>query len=36
VWTGRSETIDPDSVEDARASVTQAVAKKLKLERLIP
>jgi hypothetical protein len=36
VWTGRSETIDPDSVEDARASVTEAVAKKLKAERLIP
>ena len=36
VWTGRSETIDPESIEDARASVTQAVAKKLKEERLIP
>jgi hypothetical protein len=36
VWTGQSETIDPDSIEDARASVTQAVAKKLKAERLIP
>lgn len=36
VWTGQSETIDPDSIEDARASVTQAVAKKLKEERLIP
>jgi hypothetical protein len=36
VWTGQSETIDPDSIEDARASVTRAVAKKLKEERLIP
>jgi len=36
VWTGQSETIDPDSIEDARASVTQAVAKKLKAEQLIP
>jgi len=36
VWTGQSETIDPDSIDDARASVTQAVAKKLKAERLIP
>ncbi len=36
VWTGQSETIDPKSLEDARASVTRAVAKKLKGERLIP
>lgn len=36
VWTGQSETIDPESLEDARASVTAAVAKKLKAERLIP
>lgn len=36
VWTGQSETIDPDSIEDARASITQAVAKQLKQERLIP
>jgi hypothetical protein len=36
VWTGQSETIDPDSIEDARASVTAAVAKKLKAEQLIP
>lgn len=36
VWTGRSETIDPESIEAARASVTHAVAKKLKAERLIP
>ena len=36
VWTGQSETIDPDSIEDARESVTAAVAQKLKAERLIP
>lgn len=36
VWTGQSETIDPDSLDDARTSITQAVAKKLKQERLIP
>ncbi len=36
VWTGQSETIDPDSIEDARTSVTKAVATKLKAERLIP
>ena len=36
VWTGQSQTIDPDSIEDARASVTAAVAEKLKSERLIP
>lgn len=36
VWTGQSETIDPDSIEDARASVTATVAKKLKAEGLIP
>ena len=36
VWTGQSETIDPNSIEDARESVTAAVAQKLKAERLIP
>ena len=36
VWTGRSETVDPQSIDEARASITQAVAKKLKAERLIP
>lgn len=36
VWTGQSETIDPDSLDDARASITKAVATKLKQERLIP
>jgi len=36
VWTGQSETIDPQSIDDARGSMTQAVAQKLKEERLIP
>jgi hypothetical protein len=36
VWTGQSETIDPESIPDARASMTAAVAKKLKEEKLIP
>ena len=36
VWTGQSETVDPSSIEDARDSMTRAVAKKLKGERLIP
>jgi len=36
VWTGQSETIDPESIPDARASMTAAVAKKLKEEQLIP
>ena len=36
VWTGQSETIDPQSIDDARISMTQAVAKKLKAERFIP
>ncbi len=36
VWTGQSETVDPESIDDARASITAAVAKKLKDERLIP
>lgn len=36
VWTGQSKTIDPDSVDDARSSMTAAVAQKLKEERLIP
>lgn len=35
VWTGQSKTVDPDSIEDARASITEAVAKKLKAEHLI-
>ena len=36
VWTGQSNTIDPKSLDDARTSVTQAVAAKLKSEHLIP
>jgi len=36
VWTGQSETVDPESIDDARSSMTHAVAKKLKAERLIP
>ncbi|MGB5810020.1 MAG: hypothetical protein WBG86_05780 [Polyangiales bacterium] len=36
VWTGQSDTVDPDSIQDARASMTEAVAKALKSENLIP
>jgi hypothetical protein len=36
VWTGQSETIDPASIPDARASMTAAVAQKLKELNLIP
>lgn len=36
VWTAQSETIDPESIPDIRASMTRTVAKKLKEERLIP
>ena len=36
VWTGQSETVDPESIDDARTSITTAVANKLKQERLIP
>ena len=36
VWTAQSETVDPESLPDARASMTTAVAKRLKEERLIP
>ncbi len=36
VWSGQSETIDPESIPDARASMTAAVAKKLREEKLIP
>ncbi|MBW2548610.1 MAG: hypothetical protein JRE82_15560 [Deltaproteobacteria bacterium] len=36
VWTGQSDTVDPESIPDARASMTAAVAKRLKEERLIP
>ena len=36
VWTGQSDTVDPESIPDARESMTTAVAKKLKEEQLIP
>ena len=36
VWTAQSDTVDPTSIPDVRASMTTAVAKKLKEEKLIP
>ncbi|MBT8469909.1 MAG: hypothetical protein KJN97_14290 [Deltaproteobacteria bacterium] len=36
VWTGQSATVDPTSIDDARESMTVAVAQKLKAEKLIP
>lgn len=36
VWTGQSETVNPESIPGARASMTAAVAQKLKQENLIP
>ncbi len=36
VWSGQSETVNPESIPDARDSMTAAVAKKLKEEKLIP
>lgn len=36
VWSGQSDTVNPESIPDARASMTAAVAKKLKEEKLIP
>ena len=36
VWSGQSETLNPDSLGDVIDSMTAAVAKKLKAERLIP
>lgn len=36
VWTGQSDTVNPKSIPDARASMTAAVAKKLREEKLIP
>lgn len=36
VWTGQSATVDPESISDARESMTVAVAQKLKEEKLIP
>lgn len=36
VWTAQSDTVDPTSIPDIRESMTAAVAKKLKEEKLIP
>lgn len=36
VWTAQSETVQPKSMDDLLASMTVAVAKRLKKERLIP
>jgi len=36
VWTAQSETVDPSSVPDLLASMTAAVAKRLRKEGLIP
>lgn len=36
VWTAQSKTVDPKSVPDLLASMTAAVAKQLRKERLIP
>jgi hypothetical protein len=36
VWSGQSETFDPNSVEDVIDSVTRAVARRLRDEGLIP
>jgi hypothetical protein len=36
VWTGQSETIDPESLDAARTSITNAVATKLKSEGFLP
>jgi hypothetical protein len=36
VWSGQSDTFDPDSVTDIIDSVTKAVARRLGEERLIP
>jgi len=36
VWSGQSETLNPESLSDVIASMTAAVAKKLKTEKLIP
>lgn len=36
VWSGQSETLNPESVTDVVDSMTEAVAKKLKSEKLIP
>ena len=36
VWSGQSDTLNPESLADVIDSMTAAVAKKLKTERLIP
>ncbi|MBW2214013.1 MAG: hypothetical protein JRF48_06160, partial [Deltaproteobacteria bacterium] len=36
VWSGQSETLNPESLTDVIDSMTAAVAKKLKEEKLIP
>jgi len=36
VWSGRSDTVNPESLTDVIDSMTAAVAKKLKEEKLIP
>jgi len=36
VWSGHSETLNPDSLTDVIDSMTAAVAKKLKAEKLLP
>ena len=36
VWSGQSATINPESLSDVIDSMTAAVAKKLKAEKLIP
>jgi hypothetical protein len=36
VWSGQSDTLDPDSVTDVIDSMTAAVAKQLRVEKLIP
>lgn len=36
VWSGQSATVNPESLSDVIESMTEAVAKKLKTEKLIP
>lgn len=36
VWSGQSDTLDPESVTDVIDSMTAAVAKQLRVEKLIP
>ena len=36
VWSGQSDTVNPESLNDVIESMTAAVAKKLKSEKLIP